>query len=213
MNIAEGYEQLFATVGGSFESRGFLPNKKKDAYVRKREGATDTFSVRLSKKQNGRLWHHLTLEYVSAEIDRLFGVVEGKTRSSLGLAKIAAKRPTCAVTDWKSLLTKGQGNFWFVAFDELFHGDRAVAGYDSMIDAGVKWFDKMNDTDALLNHCLKAGDIHSIEIYLTALKIRRAEQLSPQYARLSKDHADLDWDDDELPVFYKNLAAAPMKPS
>jgi hypothetical protein len=218
MDISEGNEKLYAGVGDYFESNGFFPNKKKDRYIRRRNGLIDTFCIRLSKKKgDGRLWHHLTLDFLNEEIDRLFSTVEDKTRLSFGLNKIPQKRATCSVTDWKSLYAKAGLSFdqlWFIAFDRLFQNDKVVDGYRFMIDAGVNWFDKINSTKDLLAHCLEARDTHSFEIYLTTIKIRIPNDLSTAYERIAKENSEyFGWDQEEVAAFYKFLVAEPISTS
>lgn len=212
MKIVEGNDLLYGIAGGFFEANEFLPNKKKDQYVRRgRRGLVDTFSVRLSKKADGTLWHHLTLDFIDAEVDRLFSSVEDQARHALGLEKISMKRATCSTTDWKSLYADTcakQDGLWFTSLENIVRSP-APAEYEKMIEIGIKWFDKIHHFDALKDHCLDARTTHSFQICLTAVSIHSPKDLAVTFDRIVHDNVNyLGWEKSHVEAFYDALLQA-----
>jgi len=210
MNISEGLDKAFANVGQYFGSRGFLPSKKKDRYIREVDGIIDAFSLRLSKKSNGQLWHHLTMEFENVEVNQLFYRIEKQARDSLGLEDIGVRRPTCSVTDWKFLLdVSSQASkkcLWFAKFEAIFSDDFDSAGYKDMIDAGVRWFEKVHHVDGLVDYCLSARTTHSLQNCLAAIRIYRPNELESVFHRILNENKEyFGWDQDEFVAFYNFL--------
>lgn len=214
MNISEGYKKLATLVGNYFGSKGFLVNKKGDLYTRGRMDLVDTFVIRLSKTSNGQLWHHLTMDFENKKVERLFSVIEKKARLSLGLDEISKKRATCVITDWKPLYADAglkSNNFWFTNLENIVKDDSIPEDYKSMIDIGIKWFDKISNVDNLVAHCLEAGTTHSFQNCLAASKIYSPHNLSEIYSRIVENNLEYPgWEKDEVEVFYKILTTEPV---